>query len=78
MFLLPTVRHPNEPISMIMNPVFSKSGKVLNSILKNQIENQSKMSPSAAQEIQTSNLFKKREDLWTCAKKLAKSLECIL
>ena len=43
MVMLPSFRHQNK-ISMIVNPVFSKSGKWLNSILKNQTEKHKKMS----------------------------------
>ena len=44
-------------ISMIVNLVFIKSGKGLNSSLKNQTENWSKMLQSASQETKISNLF---------------------
>ena len=57
---------------MIVNPVFIKSGKVLNSSEKQ--KNRSQMSQIASQETQTSDLFKRREIFWTCAKKPAKSL----
>ena len=49
-------------ISMIVNPVFSKSGKGLILILRHQTE-KPKTSQSAAQETQTSNLIKRRENL---------------
>ena len=49
-----------------------KSGECLNSILKNQTEKLIKNGQTASQETQSSNLSKRRENCWTCAKKPAK------
>ena len=50
---------------MTVNPEFSKSCKLLNSILKIKQKNRSKMSQSASQETQTSNcLMKRLEHFW--------------
>ena len=56
-----TIKQTN---SAILNPVFSKCDKRLNSILKNQTEKLIKNVPNrqtASQETQTSNLSKRRE-----------------
>ena len=46
---------------MIVNPVFSKSGKGLNFILEIKQINRPKTFQTASQETQTSNLFERRE-----------------
>ena len=57
---------------MIVNPVFCKSGKVLNSILKNQSEKTIKIVAKCFKRNPNFKLSKRRKIFLTCSKKPAK------
>ena len=71
----------DKPVLMIIivNPVFCKSGKGMNFILKHQTEkpNTKLMSQIAAQETQISTLFERQENFLTHVKMLANHLSVV-